>query len=163
MSTVCIRPNCGRRAFQGKPGNFCGRTCMAAGPPNQPASEEDDPLPDARDGAPFEAFHGTSFAIAQAVAQSRFTLSEQGNLGKGVYFAGMGKARRFAEQKFPDQPALLRCRIRVNKAKYVDGDDTTWQGDGFDACRAEFTSLSARPEWCILNAISIEVLEVIRL
>ena len=55
---MCVRPGCGRRASQNRQGNFCGRGCRDAGPPNQRSQRGDDLLPEAGPGQSFEAFHG---------------------------------------------------------------------------------------------------------
>mmetsp|Transcript_101229 Transcript_101229/g.281818 ORF Transcript_101229/g.281818 Transcript_101229/m.281818 type:complete len:242 (+) Transcript_101229:19-744(+) len=162
-AALCVRPGCGRPAYQGKPGNFCGRSCMRAGPPTQSSSEIPDPLPMADDGQPLIAWHGTSHAFALAIQEQGFRVSADGNLGRGVYFAGERKAGRFAHDRHAAAPALVRCSIVVRKPKYVTGDDRAWQAEGFDACRSESTTLSPRPEWCILDPNQITVLEIINL
>lgn len=82
-----------------------------------------------------------------------------GCLGCGAYFAARRKAERFAHDFGQGAPALVRCRLTVQKPCYVDGDDAGWRQRGHDGCRASSTSRSANPEWCVVSSC-IEVLEV---
>ena len=109
-------------------------------------------------------FHGTSVENAQRIEAYGFDPSPAGCLGPGVYLARQEKAEKFAlhEDRHGGAGgcAVLECLVRVQRPKYVGGDDRvgTWRSEGFDACRAEFTSASTNMEWCIGDPSQIEVL-----
>lgn len=84
-------------------------------------------------------------------------------LGQGIYFAARRKAERFAHDYGGSMPALLRCSIYVDNPICTQGDCRDWQALGYDSCRAEWTSKSSNPEWCIASSENIKIIEVIDL
>ena len=120
----------------------------------------------ARRGQSLQFFHGTSWASARSImAVGRFAESEDGCLGRGVYVAREDKARRFAEDRQRHggrHGGLLTVIISFQRPKYVEGNDTTWQREGYDACRTDATSASTNMEWCVADASQVEILKVER-
>ena len=107
-------------------------------------------------------FHGTSWDSAMAIqAAGRLIPSGAGNLGQGIYVAPEDKARRFALAN-GGAGALVEVRINVANPKYVRTDDETWQAQGYDACCAHNTSVSANLEWCVLDPTQVQVIGVTR-
>lgn len=108
-------------------------------------------------------YHGTSRDNADLIQSHGFKASSSGCLGAGVYVAHHDKAFRFAAdcpRHGGDAGVLVKVRITFKNAKYVCGDDDTWQGRGHDACRAEYTSRSARMEWCLKSTRQVEILGI---
>ena len=107
-------------------------------------------------------FHGTSWDSAIAIqAAGRLIPSCAGNLGQGIYVAPEDKARRFALAN-RGGGALVEVRINVANPKYVRTDDKTWQAQGYDACCAHETRMSANLEWCVLDPTQVQVIGVTR-
>ena len=50
--------------------------------------------------------------------------------------------------------------ISFSSPKFVEGDDDSWQLDGYDACRATQTSFSDHMEWCVLAPSQLSVLSI---
>jgi len=101
----------------------------------------------------FKFFHGTSWEKAQNIKrEGTFKVSVDGCLGPGIYVGREDKARRFAREKRRhggEAGGLLCVIIRVENPKFVIGNDRTWQEEGYDACRTEYTTFSDNMEWCI--------------
>ena len=111
-------------------------------------------------------YHGTSWEKACLIRDQGFAPSGGGCLGPGTYVAHADKASRFAancSRHDGDSGAVLKVRISFQRAKYVSHDDNSWLSQGYDACRAERTSSSPLPEWCLKHASQIEVLEIRRI
>ena len=111
-------------------------------------------------------YHGTSWHNACLIRDKGFAPSAGGWLGPGTYVAHADKASRFAANCMRhdgDSGAVLKVRISFQRAKYVSHDDQSWLSQGYDACRAERTSSSSLPEWCLKHASQIEVLEIRRI
>ena len=111
-------------------------------------------------------YHGTSWNNACHIRDKGFVPSGGGCLGPGTYVAHADKASRFAancSRHDGDSGAVLKVRISFQRAKYVSHDDNSWLSQGYDACRAERTSSSPLPEWCLKHASQIEVLEIRRI
>ena len=73
------------------------------------------------------------------------------------------KASRFAADSARHggaSGAVLKVRITFWNAKYVRSDDVSWQSQGFDACRADTTTRSGQPEWCLKDPRQVEVIDV---
>jgi hypothetical protein len=73
------------------------------------------------------------------------------------------KASRFAalcSRHGGEAGAIVQVRIAFTRAKYVKYNDTSWQAEGFDACRAERTSASQHPEWCLKSPSQVVVQEI---
>ena len=111
-------------------------------------------------------YHGTSWNIAAGIMTQGFIPSTAGRLGQGIYVAEYDKARRFAQDKSwhggAGGCALLEVKITFRNPKYVKSDDDTWQRQGFDACRADRTSMSRNMEWCVKNKSQVTVMGVER-
>jgi hypothetical protein len=110
-------------------------------------------------------YHGTSWDVAQVIKKEGFRPSAGGCLGAGTYVARADKASKFAAncpRHAGDAGAVVKVRITFSKAKYVTYDDKTWQSQGYDACRADKTSFSPHPEWCVKNPSQLEVLDIRR-
>ena len=74
-----------------------------------------------------------------------------------------GKASRFGAEcsrHGGESGAVVKVRINFTRAKYVHYDDRSWISEGYDACRAERTSRSDHPEWCLKSPSQVKVLEV---
>eukprot|EP00966_Prymnesium_polylepis_P082752 1916201-Prymnesium_polylepis.1 len=111
-------------------------------------------------------WHGTSWEIAARICANGFEMSPTGLLGPGVYVARFDKASSFAEncpRHGGDEGAIVKVRITYTNAKMVHGDYNGWQQEGYDACRAERTSMSSHMEWCLKTPAQVEVLEVKKL
>ena len=89
---------------------------------------------------------------------------DSGCLGRGIYVARREKAERFALQRAGEIGAscggLIELLVTVNNPKYVVHNDHDWQGQGYDACRAERTSSSTNMEWCIRDSSQITIIRV---
>ena len=110
-----------------------------------------------------DLYHGTSWETAQIIQREGFKPSSDGLLGPGTYVAHADKASRFAAncpRHGGDAGAVVKVRITFTRAKYVSYNDRSWISEGFDACRAERTSSSPYPEWCLKSARQVEVLEI---
>ena len=95
-------------------------------------------------------YHGTSAETAELIKRDGFKPSTSGCLGPGVYVARADKASAFAPTAAARRRERRRpARITFWNAKYVRSDDVSWQSQGFDACRADRTSRSGKPEWCL--------------
>jgi hypothetical protein len=97
-------------------------------------------------------YHGTSRQAAELIRREGFKPSDGGCLGPGTYVARADKASKFASncsRHGGDAGAVVEVRIAFNRAKFVAYDDHTWIAEGYDACRAERTSRSPHPEWCV--------------
>ena len=73
------------------------------------------------------------------------------------------KASRFAascSRHGGEAGAVVQVRITFTNPKYVRFNDNTWQAEGFDACRADRTSASANPEWCLKSPSQVVVQEI---
>eukprot|EP00966_Prymnesium_polylepis_P278746 6439555-Prymnesium_polylepis.1 len=108
-------------------------------------------------------YHGTSWATAQLIQKQGFRPSTVGLLGPGVYIARADKASKFAancQRHGGDSGAVVKVRITFTRPKYVEFNDNSWLSEGYDACRAERTSGSPHPEWCLKSTDQVEVLEV---
>jgi len=109
-------------------------------------------------------YHGTKWAAALKIERDGFLPSEVGCLGRGVYVARQDKATRFAKdrarQAGESVGGLVELLVTVCNPKYVISNDYHWQTEGYDACRAERTSLSTNMEWCILSPRQIRVIRV---
>lgn len=110
----------------------------------------------------YKFFHGTSWECAKIIRREGFRPSSDGRLGRGIYVAREDKATRFANRKDSENPALVEVLVTIHNPKYVEYDDDTWQREGYDACRAECTSSSNNPEWCIRKPNQIEVVRIRR-
>ena len=110
-------------------------------------------------------YHGTSWSNANEIMRNGFTPSSSGLLGSGIYVAREDKARRFAQNKSRhggEEGALIKVKITFSNPKYVESNDTSWQSQGYDACRASSTSASTNMEWCVKDASQVEVLNIER-
>ena len=108
-------------------------------------------------------YHGTSAETAELIKRDGFKPSTSGCLGPGVYVARADKASAFASDSGRHggaSGAVLKLRITFWNAKYVRSDDVAWQSQGFDACRADRTSRSGKPEWCLKDPRQVEVIDV---
>ena len=108
-------------------------------------------------------FHGTSWENAQAIEKDGFVPSEVGCLGPGIYVGRCDKALRFArdaDRHGGDAGGLVKVRVTIRNPKFVSSDDETWQDEGYDACRADHTTLSRHMEWCINDKAPLEVLGI---
>ena len=108
-------------------------------------------------------YHGTSRDTAELIRRDGFKASPHGCLGPGVYVAHHDKAFRFAAncpRHGGDAGVVVKVRITFSNAKYVRGDDQNWQSQGYDACRAEYTSASTRMEWCLKRPGQVEFLAI---
>ena len=108
-------------------------------------------------------YHGTSWEVAQIIKREGFKPSVGGCLGAGTYVARADKASRFAatcSRHGGDAGAVVEVRITFARAKYVRYNDSTLQAEGFDACRAERTSASEHPEWCLKSPSQVVVKEI---
>eukprot|EP00961_Rhodomonas_salina_P250279 3383451-Rhodomonas_salina.2 len=106
---------------------------------------------------------GTSLKTAEIIRREGFKPLSGGLLGPGTYVARADKASKFAancQRHGGDTGAVVKVRITFTRAKYVSSDDRSWLSEGYDACRAERTSLSPYPEWCLKRPDQVEVLEV---
>jgi hypothetical protein len=116
-------------------------------------------------------FHGTSWSRALQIERSGFQLSEDGYLGPGVYCADEKKAAGYAKFRAAKDGetgptkwgALLELMVKVRNVKYTTAEDREWQSQGYDACRADRTTLSPKMEWCIASRDQITVLCVHKL
>ena len=114
-------------------------------------------------GEALKFFHGTSWRSAQQIQREGFVESADGCLGRGIYVAREEKARRFAEDSARhggDVGGLVEVLVHVRKVKYVRSNNTTWRGEGFDACRAEQTSASTNMEWCIKSQHQVKIIRI---
>ena len=108
-------------------------------------------------------YHGTSRENAQLIREQGFKPSQGGCLGPGTYVAHADKASRFAAncpRHGGDAGAVVKVRITFTKPKYVKYNDSSWHSQGYDACRADTTSRSGLPEWCLKDSRQVEVLEI---
>mmetsp|Transcript_28820 Transcript_28820/g.92812 ORF Transcript_28820/g.92812 Transcript_28820/m.92812 type:complete len:632 (+) Transcript_28820:57-1952(+) len=108
-------------------------------------------------------YHGTSWSNAQEILRKGFIESRDGLLGAGVYLAREAKARRFASTRSRHggvEGGLVTVVVTYERAKFVGYDDRRWQAEGFDACRAEETSMSEHMEWCVKSRRQCDVLAV---
>ena len=88
-------------------------------------------------------FHGTSWELAQAIEREGFLKSSDGCLGPGVYVGREGKALRFARdgsRHGGNAGGLIKVKVRVYNPKLTETDDRAWRYEGFDACRADYTT-----------------------
>ena len=84
-------------------------------------------------------------------------------LGPGTYVARADKASKFGancSRHGGESGAVVKVRISFTRAKYVRYDDHSWISEGYDACRAERTSRSDHPEWCLKSPSQVKVLDV---
>lgn len=107
-------------------------------------------------GAPQELklFHGTSWTNAQRIKRDGFIESQGGLLGAGIYVARQDKALRFAQDQSRhggSAGGLVEVLVTVTNPKYVSSNNTSWQFEGHDACRADHTSVSSNMEWVIAS------------
>ena len=110
-------------------------------------------------------YHGTSWERAQQIKQDGFIASQGGCLGPGVYVARRNKALRFAQDKDRhggSEGGLVEVLVTIRNPKYASGDDSSWYGEGHDACRAEKTSASTNMEWCVRDKSKVQVLRISR-
>ena len=108
-------------------------------------------------------YHGTSWETAQIIKNQGFKASSGGCLGGGTDVARADKASKFAAncpRHGGPSGAVIKVRITFTNAKYTNYNDQSWQSEGYDACRAEKTSASPHPEWCLKRAEQVEVLEI---
>ena len=108
-------------------------------------------------------YHGTSWENAQDIQRNGFQPSADGCLGPGVYLGPYDKAKTFAEnfeRHGSNVGGLVQCRIHYDNPKFTQSDDTSWQAEGYDACRSDSTSRSSRPEWCVTDPSQIEVISI---
>ena len=114
-------------------------------------------------GHVFKFYHGTSWKVAQKILGHGFIESSDGLLGKGIYVAREDKAMRFAKNKNRHKGqhgGLVELRVTVRKPKFVSSNDNSWQKEGYDACRAERTTLSSHMEWCIKDRDQVQVIGI---
>ena len=104
----------------------------------------------------------SSYCASYSDRKCQVDTPSDGCLGSGAYFAARRKAERFAHDFGQGAPALVRCRLTLQRPCYVEGDCVDWR-EGHDGCRAHSTSRSSNPEWCVKDSGCIEVLEVIDL
>ena len=131
--------------------------------PSPPPSKSAHASVDSTSGEAFKFFHGTSWHSAQRIQREGFVESADGCLGRGIYVAREEKARRFAEDSARhggDVGGLVEVLVHVRKVKYVRSNNTTWRGEGFDACRAEQTSASTNMEWCIKSQRQVKIIRI---
>ena len=110
-------------------------------------------------------FHGTSWENAESIERDGFVPSEAGCLGPGIYVGRCDKALRFARDAARHggmEGGLVKVRVTIRNPKFVSSDDTTWQDEGHDACRADHTSRSEHMEWCVSDAAQLEVVQITR-
>ena len=108
-------------------------------------------------------YHGTSLETAEIIRREGFKPSSDGLLGPGTYVARADKASKFAAncpRHGGSSGAVVKVRISFTRAKFVSFNDHVWLSEGYDACRAERTSMSPYPEWCLKSPSQVEVLEV---
>jgi hypothetical protein len=109
-------------------------------------------------------FHGTTWSRATQIKSNGFMPSEYGCLGRGVYVAREAKATKFARQRAEEAQAsfggLVELLVTFSNPKYVLYNDSSWQDEGYDACRAEKTTASTNMEWCIRDPNQIRVIRV---
>ena len=108
-------------------------------------------------------FHGTSWETAKAILRDGFIESEDGLLGPGVYVAREDKARNFAMDRMRhrgQEGGLVSVLVTVRRAKFVRQNDSNWQSEGYDACRADETTFSNSMEWCVKDRSQLEVIAV---
>ncbi len=127
-------------------------------------------LADARHGSPddgggetYKFFHGTSWTVAQQILQQGFRTSADGCLGPGIYVARREKAERFAQEASRHGECvggLVEVLVTVRHPKFVQGNDSSWQAQGFDACRANSTTASTNMEWCIRSASQVRAVRI---
>jgi hypothetical protein len=111
----------------------------------------------------YKFFHGTTWPKANEIYHNGFIPSSGGCLGNGIYVAREEKATRFARLRAEETGlvgGLVEVVVSVRNAKYVIHNDSCWQDEGYDACRAEKTSASTNMEWCILHPSQIEVVRI---
>ena len=108
-------------------------------------------------------YHGTSRETAELIRANGFKASTGGCLGPGVYVAHHDKASKFAAncpRHGGDAGVVVKVKITFSRAKYVRGDDQKWRSEGYDACRAEWTSASTNMEWCLASPTQVEFLAI---
>ena len=109
--------------------------------------------------------HGTSWENAQAISRSGFEPSATGCLGPGIYVGRTDKALRFARNSARhggDCGGLVEVAVTIRQPKFVAGNDYDWQAEGYDACRAEYTSVSDNMEWCIKSPSQCIIVKIIK-
>jgi len=110
-----------------------------------------------------QMFHGTSWTVAQRIRREGFVESKGGCLGPGVYVAREEKATRFAanlSRHGGETGGLVKVNVTFRNAKYVSGDDNSWQRQGYDACRTDKTSVSSNIEWCMKSRSQVQVVSI---
>ena len=74
------------------------------------------------------------------------------------------KATRFAVlragQVGDDFGGLVELLVTFTNPKYVISNDSNWQAEGYDACRAERTTGSTNMEWCIRDPSQVHVIRI---
>lgn len=108
-------------------------------------------------------FHGTTWRKANEIHSNGFIPSSGGCLGHGIYVAREEKATRFARLRAEETGqggGLVEVVVSVSNPKMVMYNDSCWQDEGYDACRAEKTSASTNMEWCILHPSQIQVVRI---
>jgi len=134
---------------------------------NMPARVKAEPL------KIYDLYHGTTGRAAKGIRQNGFDSSSEGELGPGIYMvdkANVEKAKRFAhdatfragERAGFDKPVLIRCEVQLEESKFFKSkvQNQEWAKEGYHACRAERTTKSQSPEWCIALRQSIRVVDV---
>jgi hypothetical protein len=107
--------------------------------------------------------HGTSWENAVSIREHGFATSADGCLGPGIYVGRTDKALNFAKSAIRhggNCGGLVEVAVTIRKPKFVTSDDTTWQAEGYDACRAEGTTFSNKMEWCIKSPSQVQVLKI---
>jgi len=108
-------------------------------------------------------YHGTSWDSAQVIKREGFRPSQGGCLGPGTYVAHADKASRFAAncpRHGGDAGAVVEVRITYTRAKYCKNNNGSWQDEGYDACRADQTTNSSHPEWCLKHSSQVQVVDI---
>ena len=125
-------------------------------------------------GQTYMFYHGTSWDVAERILRDGFQPSTEGCLGPGIYVARREKAERFAREAQPqtgrprhDQAvgALVEVLVTVRNPKFVEVNPhynyTEWRAAGHDSCRAECTTGSTNPEWCIGDRSQVQVIRTV--
>ena len=116
-------------------------------------------------GQVLKLFHGTSWTNAQRIQRDGFIESSGGLLGPGIYVAREDKAMRFAqdnERHGGGAGGLVEVLVTMRNPKYVRSNNTSWRSEGYDACRADETSLSRNMEWVIAHRSQVQVVRISR-
>lgn len=149
--TKCALKGCNKPCWSGH--DYCGKTHARKAQ---------------RDAWPqrLKFFHGTTWENAVQIRGEGFIKSSDGCLGAGVYVCRQEKATKFARKRAQEtgqDGGLITVLCSIRKPKFVNDNDDTWQEEGYDACRAEKTSVSPNMEWCIRDPSQITVLGICRI